>query len=294
MVTAPHILLTGATGYLGSHLLRVLTASSYGVTILKRSTSDTRRIANLIPCVTSMDIDRIDIDKAFTKDHAVDAIIHAAATYGRKGESLSAVHDANVSFGLRLLEAARGKVRVFLYLDTALPRTHNAYALSKKQLADWGTWLDAAGAFRFVDVQIEHFFGPWDTADRFPTYIIRNCAAHVPRLDLTPGEQKRDFIYVTDVVSALLRLLAATLKEEELVPAVPLGSGNAVTVRSFVETVHRLTRSRTQLCFGALAYRPGETMFSAADTSFLRRLGWAPNVTIEEGILNILREERLP
>ncbi|MFK5948574.1 MAG: GDP-mannose 4,6-dehydratase, partial [Methylococcales bacterium] len=62
-----NILLTGATGFLGSHLLEALLNESYQVVILKRSTSDTWRINHLLEQVKSYDVDIQNLDLAFSE-----------------------------------------------------------------------------------------------------------------------------------------------------------------------------------------------------------------------------------
>lgn len=79
---------------------------------------------------------------------------------------------------------------------------------------------------------------------------------------------------------------------EAPVADIPVGSGRAVRVRDLVETIHRLSGARTELRFGAVAYRPGEPMHSEADLRALGRLGWSPAVTLEEGIRLTLQEEQ--
>jgi nucleoside-diphosphate-sugar epimerase len=113
---------------------------------------------------------------------------------------------------------------------------------------------------------------------------------HEPLLKLTAGEQRRDFIFIDDVLSGYATLLE---RAAELGPAadVPLGSGTAPTVREFVQTVHRLCRSRTELQFGALPYRPGEAMHCQADLAQMSRLDWRPRWSLEQGLQHTLELE---
>ena len=78
------ILLTGATGFLGSHLLKALLNEGHRLVILKRSTSNAWRIASMLDQVTSYDIDRVPLTQAFEDQH-IDAVIHTACHYGRDG-----------------------------------------------------------------------------------------------------------------------------------------------------------------------------------------------------------------
>ena len=77
------ILLTGATGFLGSHLLKYLFKKRYEVVVLKRSTSDVSRITKIIDNVTTYNIDETPIELAF-KSHKIDVVMHLATSYGKK------------------------------------------------------------------------------------------------------------------------------------------------------------------------------------------------------------------
>ena len=76
------ILLTGATGFLGSHLLKALLQEGHIVTVVKRSTSDCRRIAGHLNKCRVYDIDRTSLKTIFSEKH-LDAVIHCATQYGK-------------------------------------------------------------------------------------------------------------------------------------------------------------------------------------------------------------------
>ena len=64
-----------------------------------------------------------------------------------------------------------------------------------------------------------------------------------------------------------------------------VGSGNSVTIKEFVQTVHRLTNSKIELNFGALPYRKDEVMSSNAEVKGLLGLGWVCKYNLEEGLI---------
>lgn len=279
------ILLTGATGYLGSHLAVALLDAGYSVVALKRKTSSMRRLAPISSRITLLDLDGLDM-RALFKDHGkIGFIIHTATSYGRNGESASQIADANLSFPLKLLDAAvAANVPAFLNTDTSLDKFLNAYSLSKTQFAEWGSHFAGQKKIRFLNLRLEHFYGPGDDDTKFTTHVINSCLMNAPELKLTLGEQRRDFIYIDDVIAAYMLLL----EKQELLPdwfvELDVGSGEAVTIRQFVELVQQQTASRTHLDFGAHPYREGEVMFSQADTSALRKLGWRCGYTLEQGL----------
>lgn len=279
------ILLTGATGYLGSQIAMALLAAGHCVVALKRQTSSLSRLETILPQVELIDIGGLDVSTIFMDHEKFDAVIHTATCYGRNGESNSQIVESNLSFPLKLLEeAANAKVPAFLNTDTALDRFLNAYSLSKYQFAEWGRFYARRQQIRFINLRLEHFFGPSDDDTKFTTHVIGSCVSNLPELKLTAGEQKRDFIYIDDVVAAYMLLLEKQGELGEWFAEFDVGSGKVAAIREFVELVHQLTGSKTNLSFGAYPYREGEVMLSRADVEPLQRLGWRCKVTLEEGL----------
>lgn len=287
------ILITGVTGFLGCHLAKALLAIGYEVVALKRKSSSLRRVESIVSDIVFFDIEGLDFDNLFRDCGKIDTIIHTATCYGRNNESVSEIFAANTEFPLRLLDAGnRAGVRVFLNTDTILDKYLNLYALSKNQLLQWGKFFSMHEEIRFGNIRLEHFYGPDDDPTKFSTYVINSCLDNVPELKLTKGEQKRDFIYIDDVVSAYMVLLERMDSCNSAFVEFDVGSGQSVSIRAFVETVHRLAASTTHLAFGALPYREGEVMHSEADISGLSALGWHCRYDIETGLKQVVEQER--
>lgn len=287
------ILLTGVTGFLGSFLAKELLALGYEVVALKRTTSSLRRVESIASNIIFFDVENLDFDSLFRNCGKIDIIIHTATCYGRNNENVSEVFVANTEFPLRLLDAgSRAGVELFLNTDTILDKYLNAYALSKNQFLQWGKFFSLHEKIRFVNVKLEHFYGPNDDPKKFTAFVINSCLRDIPELKLTSGEQKRDFIYIDDVVSAFIILLENAHCFDSSFSEFGVGSGQSVAIRKFVETVHRLSDSKTHLAFGALPYRDGEVMSSEADISGLSALGWYCRYDIVTGLKKVIEHER--
>lgn len=286
-----HVLLSGGSGFLGSALARAFAGRGNRVTVLLRPGSSLRRLDGLAGSTTVVRYASDEELRAAVFDAQADLIVHTACSYGRAGEPALAVLDANCRFGLALLEAAiAANTPSFINTDTVLDPSVGAYALSKKQFAEWGRWFAERGGIRFVNVLLQHMYGPGDDPSKFTTHVLHACHEQRPTLDLTAGEQRRDFIYLDDVVSAYL-LLADRAAGLPPYHDVAVGSGEAPTVREFVRLVHTLTGSRTELRFGALPYRANEAMLCRADLAALRALGWRPAHSLEAGLKETIARE---
>jgi nucleoside-diphosphate-sugar epimerase len=184
---------------------------------------------------------------------------------------------------------------VFLNTGSDLAPNVSPYALSKYQFAQWGRTMVSANpgadsGLQFINVLLQHMYGPGDDPSKFTTHVMRACHANQERLQLTAGEQQRDFIFIDDVVSAYETLLQRA-SQLAAYDEIDVGSGEAPSVRSFVETVHQLTASTTHLDFGAQPYRPNEAMLCQADTTRLRGLGWQPLYSLQAGLKKTLEQE---
>lgn len=283
------ILLTGATGFLGSNLAHAFVLAGHEVAAALRPSSDTRRISGILPSLRLIDVSSID---EFFAQFRPQAVVHAATCYGRHGESRSQLMDANVLFPLKLLEHAIGAgTAIFINADTTLPPNLNGYALSKSQFVQWSR-LSAGVAIRFANVQLEYVYGPGDDDTKFAAQVVRACVRGDPELKLSPGEHMRDFIYIDDAVEAFLVLLRMAPHSAQPWQDYGLGTGMLTSIREFAEIAKRESNSPTALVFGALPYRPGEPMRSCADARLLGNLGWRHKTALTEGIRRVIVTER--
>ena len=287
------LLLTGGTGYLGSRLARMLVDDGHDLVLLKRSTSDCSRLSELPSAVRMFDADRMALPAIFDQAGPVSAVIHTATCYGRNQETSPAVCEANTLFPLRLLDAAvHAGVTRFINTDSGLPPQVSPYALSKHQFAEWGRFYAQEGRISFINLKLEHFFGPDDDASKFTTHLIRGCMDNRAEIPLTAGEQLRDFIHIDDVVAAYRCLISRLDCLEAGYADFGVGSGEPVKIREFAELVRDLTASATHLAFGVIPYRRHEVMKTCADISGLVAQGWRPCMTLAEGLADTIAEER--
>ncbi|MCL2924530.1 MAG: NAD(P)-dependent oxidoreductase [Trichodesmium sp. MAG_R04] len=293
------ILVTGATGFLGSHLVKRLVAEGYQVIILKRSFSNTWRINDVLPNLAAYDLDRCNIEQPFQDFDQINTIIHTATVYGRDRESVSQIFEANTLFPLRLLELGiEFATDSFFNTDTFFNKGNVPYkslpnySLSKRQFQEWGKQLALTGKIKFINIRLEHIFGPFDSSHKFITYLIKQLLNNVPQLELTEAIQKRDFIYVDDVVSAYILLLNNSDKIMSDYEEYELGTGQAISLKDFIETAKAVANTQTELKFGALPLRKSEIMFSQANTQVLREIGWYPAKSLKDGLIQTIEEEK--
>lgn len=293
------ILLTGGSGFLGGALARHWAARGHELWLLARPSSRLDSLADLSPSVRLLRPDGQQAIESAVREAVPDVIVHTACAYGRKGETLLDVMDANLRLGVVMLQVVLESgprdsgPTVFLNTGTVLASNVSPYALSKTQFSAWGAALAAQSPdrLRFVDIRLQQMYGPGDDRSKFTTHVIEACRADAPRLALTAGEQRRDFIHVDDVV----RAYDLILERHDAFGAsdvIEVGSGDSVTMRDFVELTRQLAGASTALDFGAVPYRANEAMLCVADTTRLRELGWHPEVALIDGLRRLLDAPR--
>lgn len=166
--------------------------------------------------------------------------------------------------------------------EDAIPKPNTLYGKSKLAGTELLTRFCRNYNFKGLTARPFTVYGPGESDRRLLPSLIKTAITRRP-LQLTSGEQKRDFIYVEDVSEALVRLGIAPAAPGDIVN---LATGCLTSVRDFVETAARILKiPEDQLRFGELPALPEEMHHSEVATERLRRLtGWAPSTMIEEGI----------
>ncbi len=290
------ILMTGATGYLGSHILRAITQLhgdvTYKMIVLKRSSSNTFRIDPVIKKVITYNLDEINLEQVF-EENAIDYILHCATNYGRKSVNPMQVIEANLVLPIKLLECGRKyNVKSFINTDTILDKGINHYSLSKKQFLDW--LIGYKSNLVCVNVELGHFYGPGDDTTKFISYIVDQLVKNVEKIDLTLGEQKRNFTYVDDVVTAFIKVINHIPELEKGLYQFQVCGKEVVTIKEVVCMVRDMMKNTTtKLAFGALPYRENEVMTASSDSLAIKALGWVEEYTLANGLKKMVEIELL-
>lgn len=284
------ILLTGATGFLGSRLLDAFISNKYNVVIITRDGSDLRRIDGLIDKCKSYNINECNLKTIF-EENSIETVVHTACNYGRNNESINEIIKSNLLLGLEILDiSTKFNVSSFINTDTFLEKKINNYSLSKKQFTEWLDFY--SNLIQVVNIKIEHFYGKNDDDIKLVQWILSQLQGNAKEINLTKGEQERDFIYIDDVVSAYISIVK-NLSIMDRYNEFELGTGEPITVKLFIKKLKKLYelkngRCDTRLNFGALPYRDGECMKIKLDNKSLLKLGWEPQVNFEQGLNKVL------
>lgn len=275
------IIITGATGYLGFKFLKRILESNYNICVLKRETSDISKIKLLSEDIKFYNNDEASINKMF-KQNDVEIIIHFSTLYGRKGETIFEIKEANLDFPLLLLKYAIDyEVKYFINTGTSLPYLTNQYSLFKNQFSECLDFFSSK--IVSINILLEHFYGPDDDESKFISSMIGKMKKNVVEIELTEGTQLRDFIFIEDVINAYLCIIG-NINNFSGFNVLPLGSGETVSIRKIVETIKDVSESKSNLLFGKIPMRENELLCSDADISKIKSLGWYPKFNLSEGL----------
>jgi nucleoside-diphosphate-sugar epimerase len=290
-----NILITGGSGFLGSHVIKLLIKrQDLNLICLKRSFSDLSRLKNIdLNKIFFYNIDLIDLEEIFS-NHKIDVIIHMATEYGRGDAGVSKILETNLIFPIKIVELAiKYHVKAFLNTDSYFNKSNKSYnyllnySLSKKVLL---TWLDRfSDKINVVNIILEHVFGELDNNYKFIEFATQKIAVeNVCSFDMTYGNQKRDFIYVEDVACAFEKILDFTLAHDFNFKSFEIGLGKSIEIKEMIEMIKKISKSNTNIIYGSLPYRSDEIMDSVANTHDLNEIGWLPKFNVESGLIKML------
>ncbi|MDA9688373.1 NAD(P)-dependent oxidoreductase [Gammaproteobacteria bacterium] len=276
------LLVTGPTGFLGYHLCKSLVKTDLEIVAISRNPPPMERQVNSKK-ISYISLGEINIDK-FIKSGNFEGVIHCATNYGRDDNTLDTLQ-TNLTFPLSILiSSIKANVSFFINTDTILDKRVNSYSLSKNQFLDWLYYFQ--NKICCLNLSLEHFYGPGDSDGKFTSFIIRELINNVETIPLTQGKQKRDFIYIADVVSAFECVIKNINNfKKGSIHELQIGSGENTSIYDFVNLAKEITLNyNTILDFGSIPYRENEVMESEVDLKLISSLGWKPKVSLKKGL----------
>lgn len=134
---------------------------------------------------------------------------------------------------------------------------NSPYALVKQLTTNTAMMLHRNYGFQAMVVRPGNLFGPGQSRSKFIPYVIDQLKKGEP-LNVSPCEQKRDFIYVDDFAEAIHRLLDNS--DKCVGEIVNVSSGNSISLKEIIEFYKSELHSTSEVHYGALPYRENEAM----------------------------------
>jgi UDP-glucose 4-epimerase len=290
-------LVTGASGFLGSWLVRQLLERGHSVTVLMRGVPERRRVGDWLERVRIVNgsFESSENLRERIAEATIDAFFHLAwsgvtADYREDTEQIS----TNVVGSLKMWELARdigckhwiglgsqaeyGPSGIVLHEDLAA-RPVTAYGVAKLASGLLTEKLSEMAGIRHTWVRLLAVYGPGDDRKHLIPLVIQTLYAG-GKPALTEGEQQWDYLYVEDAAKAL-----SLIAEVGATGTLNLSAGKTVQVRRLVELIRDLVDPRLPLGFGDVPYTTDQLMHLEADISRLHSVtGWLPETPLHEGL----------
>jgi UDP-glucose 4-epimerase len=298
------VIVTGGAGFIGSHIVESMLAEGHKVSVIDDLSSGIRE--NLPSEAALMVLDIGSKEAAdFLSHQEPDILVHAAAQMSVRVSMDDPLLDTRVNIlGLvNLLQSFRGKklpYTVFLSTGGAIygeqevfpaPESHptrpaSIYGLAKKVSEFYLDFWAREWGLSYSALRLGNVYGPRQNphgeAGVVAIFIKNLLNGSQPTINGT-GDQTRDFVYVKDVVNAVMRACSAQKKG-----TFNIGTGRESSVNEVYRHIVNSLRSDVSPHYGAA--KQGEQMRSSIDSNLAaRELGWKPAVNLSEGIEHTVR-----
>jgi UDP-glucose 4-epimerase len=288
------VLVTGGLGYLGSNLLQALKLEQVDFFVLSRS-------AHGLSNYFGVDLTNRNAVQKVIEEVKPDIIYHFAAKISRARDfdHYEEMVNVNVIGTLNVLRAIQQLRCHFIFTSSSeiygnnkspfhekmIPQPVSPYSLTKMQAEVLIETFCKFHQIPYTILRIFNFYGPNMPEDFFIPQIIAVLERNEDFI-MTKGEQTRDFLYIDDVVAALL---LAAKESNALNETFNVCSGLAVKLNELATEISSHINSSGKVLFGGIPYRENEVWEMLGDPSKIKeKLGFEPQINIENGVKKMI------
>jgi UDP-glucose 4-epimerase len=295
---AAKILIIGGTGFIGGYIVSQALVMGWEVTVLHYNSSvshqlDSAKISYLIADISDLN----QLKEKLSNNNHFDYVVNCGgyinhSSFFKGGKKLLEDHFCGVMNLVSVID--RKSLKSFVNIgssdeygaisapqkesDKAVPIS--SYSLGKFATTAFLKMLYDTEKFPATTLRLFLIYGPGQNGQRFLPQVIHGCLSN-QTFPVSEGMQKRDFLYISDLVTAVFMVLDNEKTRGEVFN---IASGQAITIREMIELIRKKIGSGQPL-YGEVPYRVKENMELYADISKARTiLNWEPIVSINEGL----------
>lgn len=297
-LSSARVIVTGATGFLGGHVVPLLLQEGAEVIAVIDRGRSTLRHGALPGSVRVEHFDTSEELVQIVRFAAPDFVIHLHAfiTTERTPAALQSTLKSNLLASIDLMSACveAGVKRLIVmgsgeefgpvtgpFDDSTIPDPPSPYGASKAAVTCYARMFHRAFNLPVTVIRPSVVYGPRQSPRMLIPQVMHALAKGVP-IDVTEGRQTRDFIYAEDVGRGLVAALRA---DRVAGRSFNLGSGEITTVKECLARIEQISGRTGLIRYGALPYKKGEIFsYEPILEETLTTLRWHSLIPLEEGL----------
>lgn len=288
-----NILVTGATGFVGRHLVPLLLQKGHQPICVVR---DIKKAICILGEEGILYVLPEHLDNLFL--YKPECIIHLAAHLSSHDdkETLHKLLESNIIFGTQLLDALKRceyEIKLFINFGTSAEYRFGAmeindaylYSATKTAFRALLDYYANVGKYKYINIIPYTIYGGHDDSQKKVIDFIKDSLGTSDAIQMSEGKQVLDFIHIDDVVSFLcfvLNNISLFINQSSI--DYHLGTGIGTSIRDLVYIVEHKYQKKCNIHWGALPYRPRDVMYAVAPMGRLIDMGWYPKVKLEDGV----------
>ncbi|MDR2906530.1 MAG: NAD(P)-dependent oxidoreductase [Bacteroidales bacterium] len=290
-----NILLTGATGFIGQHLLKELMLDGENVYALLRPSSEYSDIDESRIFIFDNNIDEL---QSFLVKHKIEGIVHLASLYlvQHTSEDVKNLILSNVYWGTAVLEAAiKSDVKWFLNVGTYWQNYHsdsenycpvNLYAATKQAFIDLANYYTEISSLCFVTLKIADTYGHGDNRRKIFN-LFKQISETGETLDMSGGQQLMNILHIDDVVRGFTSLIALLKQNQPINSEYVLTAQKCYTLQELAAIFEQVSGKPLHINWGARPYRNREVMEPWQRGEILPN--WLPKIDLKTGLSEFIK-----
>lgn len=286
------VIVTGATGFVGSHLVNALLEKGYEVFVISRLESDFSSLKKIDePHIFRYSGDIIQMVSFFREIRPI-GVFHLASKFiaEHKTEEVDTLINSNILFSTQLLEAMKeANVKNLINTGTSWQYYNNddynpvcLYAATKQAFEAIIEYYIQADDFKVITLVLFDTYGENDTRPKLMN-LLRKVAIEGTALEMSAGEQQLNLVHISDVCRAFI--LAFEILETQQINEhkhYAVVSDEIYTLKEIVQIFERQTNKKLNITFGKRPYRKREVMKVWSKGEKIPN--WKPEISLAEGI----------